>query len=291
MRTSCIAQLLAITAVLSAPARPQGAQSLTYYGAGLFNGDTIGSSRPLMDAAAVLQARYGKLIAYEDPVWVWEGDEVLRDVGRDSGNSSMMAVVLTRRVFRLPAELTVARPPELTIGVLERVLAEYHRQNPGTRFRIVESKYGFHIVPETAHDASGRLVPARSVMDTIITVEEGTRTASDHFTAICQAISQVQGLRVLCTAIGVRENWYEKLFSAPGGTVMWGATAVTARDALADLLDRSATSFSWVLYCDRKTLPYGAPRCIMDLQPIYVARTDTNGNPALVRLQYDRRKQ
>ena len=155
----------------------------------------------------------------------------------------------------------------------------------------VESKYGFHVVPETAHDASGRLVPARSVMDTIITVEEGARTASGHFRAICQAISQTQEFRVRCTAIGVGENWYEDLFAAPGGTLTWGATAVTARDALADLLDHSATSFSWVLFCNRKSPPYGNPGCYMDLQPIYVARTDANGYQGLVRLEYDRRKQ
>lgn len=284
-------RLLPITVVLGVLASPQWAQSPGNRAA-LFNGDTLASSRPLSDLADVLQARYEKPIAYEDPVWEWKGDEERRDVGRDSGRESMLAVVPVHRVFRLPPELTTARPPELTAGVLEKIVTEYHRQNPGLRFRVVQSKYGLHIVPETAYDASGRLGTARAVMETIITVEEGTRTASGHFEAICEAVSRAQVVRVTPSVVGIGEDWYENLFAAPGGTLTWGATAVTARDALADLLSRSATSFSWRLLCSPISAPPGIRGgCTMNLRPIQVARVDANGNPALVRLQYDRRKQ
>jgi hypothetical protein len=189
MRIYYTAKLLPFALVLCALPTPQRAQSLGN-SAGLFKGDTITSARPLSDLADVLQARYGKPIAYEDPVWRWQGDEERRDVGRDAGRASLMAVVPARRVFRLPVELTDSRPAALSSSLLEQALAEYHRQNPGPRFRVVQSKYGLHIVPETAADASGRLGPAGSAMDTVITVEESTRTASAHFEAICEAVSR-----------------------------------------------------------------------------------------------------
>ena len=278
-----------VIAVLALLPAPQWAQSIRA-DAALFNGETIESSRPLVEVASILRARYGKLIAYEDPLWEWVGDDAPQDPRRFPGPGASLMATPVERVFRLPPELTGSRPRELTPGVLETVLAAYHRQYPVPRYRIVESKYGLHFVPETAHDAGGPVGPACNVMDTSITVEESTRTASEHFAAICQVLSQAHGFPVMCAAIGIREDWFEKLFGAPGGTLKWGASAVSARDALADLLDHSATSFSWATYCDRKTLPNGAPRCIVDLQYIRVARTDTNGKPGLARLEYDRRK-
>jgi hypothetical protein len=281
MRTVSVVRTLSIIGLLSLLSGPQLAQSIRS-DAALFNGDRIDSSRPLVELAAILQVRYGKPIVYEDPVWEWPGDD-------RPGSDSRMAGP-ANRLFRLPPELTTARSPQLTRSVLERVLAEYHQQYPVPHYRIVESGYGLHLVPETARGASGQVGAARNVMETIITVEEGVRTASDHFTAICKAIGGQQGFSVVCSAIGVNEDWFEKLFAVPGGTLRWGAAAMTARDALADLLGHSATSFSWATYCDRKTLPYGAARCIVDLQYIRVARADASGNAVPSRLEFDRRK-
>jgi hypothetical protein len=196
------------------------------------------------------------------------------------------------RTLRLPAELTTERPPELTAAVLERILAEYHRQFPVPRYRILESKIGLHLIPDTAHDASGNVGPARNVMETIITVGEADRTASDHFTAICDEIGRQTGLKTVCMAIGAASDpWFEKLFAVPGGKLKWGAKAVSARDALVDLLDHSATSFAYFAQYDRSTLLFGSPRFTIDLRYIRVPPArDANGKVALHRLEYDRRK-
>jgi hypothetical protein len=283
------ARVLVIASVLGALPVPQWAQSLRG-SAALFEGDTIESSRPLADIADILQSRYERPVAYEDPIWQWKGDEDRRDVGRDAGRASLMAVVPVRQIFRLPAVLTKSRPTKLSADLLEQILSDYHRQNPGPRFRVLQSKYGLHLVPEIAYDAEGRLGPARNAMDATITVAEATRTAHGHFAAVCAAVSQATGVRVDPSAIGVFEDWYKTLFDAPDDKLTWGASGVTARDALADLLSHSATSFSWQLLCSSVSeLPsYG---CSLNLQPIRVVRPDANGSPVLVRLEYDRRKQ
>jgi len=288
MNASCLTKIVPVTALLTVAAAILGARELGYK-AGLFKGDSTVSSRPAADIADILQARYEKPVTYEDPVWQWDGDAEYWAIEGNPNWAGAKAWVPVRRVFHLPPELTTERPPALSAALLERVLAEYHRQNPLAHFRVIQSRLGLHFVPDTSHNRSGQVAPALSAMDTTITVPEGNRTASAHFEAICEAISQRQGFRVLGMAVGIGEDWYENLFDAPGGKLTRGATAVTAREALVDLLDHSATSFSWRLLCEPSTLPHGVARCSMNLQPLHVVRPDANGNPVLVRLEYDRR--
>ena len=288
MKRSFLVKMLRVTALLSIATMSLWAQELGYK-AGWFKGDTITSSSPLEGVADIFQARYAKPITYEDPVWEWDGDAEFRGIEGNANWAGAKAWVPLRRVFHLPFELTETRQSTLSSALLESVLAEYHRQNPLAHFRVIQSRLGLHFVPDTSHNRSGQVAPALSAMDTTITVPEGNRTASAHFEAICEAISQRQGFRVLGMAVGIGEDWYENLFDAPGGKLTWGATAVTAREALVDLLDHSATSFSWRLLCEPSTLPHGVARCSMNLQPLHVVRPDANGNPVLVRLEYDRR--
>jgi hypothetical protein len=285
-----LVKVLLVTSLLGTVATALWAQELGSQ-APWFKSDRITSSRPLADVANVLQARYELPIAYEDPIWEWDGDAEHRDVGADSGRAGLMAWIPVLREFRLPAELTEGRPLALNVDLLKRVVAEYNRQNPTTRFRVVESKFGFHFVPETSHNTRGQVGPAVSALDTVIAVPEENRTAIAHFEAICDAVSHALGYPIEASAVGMSEDWYAELFDAPGGTLTWGAKQMTAREALADLLDHSATSFSWRLFCvPTKDSYISTARCVMNLRPIQIVVQSPPGTNPVVRLRYDRRK-
>ena len=168
------------------------------------------------------------------------------------------------------------------------MLDEYHLQIDGPHFRTISSKYGLHIVPEFVRDASGHLVPAKNPLDAPITIPTANRAVSAHFAAICAAVTKATGLDVGCSAPGGGEDWYTKLFAAPGGVLEWGTNQISARDALADLLDNSSTTFSWRFLCQPNSA-FGGRRCVLNLRPIYVAAPGGDGDMTVVRLEYDRR--
>jgi hypothetical protein len=165
-------------------------------------------------------------------------------------------------------------------------LDEYDKLNEAPRFRVFESKLGLHIVPDIVHDASGVAVPAKNLLDAPVTIPRATRTASAHFEAIGAAAAPA-GVKLVCAAIGFGENWFENLFAAPGGVLEWGASGMSARDALIDLLGRSATTFSWRLACEPDATP-GNHYCVLQLGFIQTTRTDRAVSTRAGRLEYDR---
>ena len=220
-------------------------------------GSEVVSIHPLYDVANALQNLYGRVVTYEDPVWEWSGDAQPR------GNGKFLFPVT--RSFSAPSGLTPAESPVLDGALLGKVLDEYHRRNDAPRFRVSQSAYGLHIIPETVRDSSGRSVPAKNPLDAVVTIPVAARTASGNLEAICGAVTQAVGMKVNCLAVGWGNDgdWYERLFAAPGpqradlfhtgnGTgaaFAWGAASVPARDALDELLGHSATTFTWAFGC------------------------------------------
>jgi len=243
--------------LMAAQAAALGAQTLSR-DAPTFAGSTITSSRPLSDAADVLQARYGVPVTYEDPPWAWGGDQETKVLAPNHKG------ILIPRARTIPFASGLSPDQTATIDVaLLRVLEDYHEQGDAPRFRIARSSYGLHLIPETVRDAGGVAAAAKNPLDSIVTVPKGARTASGHFVAICAAAGRAAVLPLQCSIAGL-DNWLERLFGAPGGTVDWaaphsasaeggaldwGASGVSARDALIDLLSHSATTFTWRLYC------------------------------------------
>jgi hypothetical protein len=104
-----------------------------------------------------------------------------------------------------------------------------------------------------------------------VNIPAAARTASGNLKSICDAVTQSVGMRVNCLSAGFGgdADWYERLFATPGGdlanpgfrgqhtggSLTWGAASVSARDALDDLLGRSATTFSWAFSCQGAAQP------------------------------------
>jgi hypothetical protein len=172
--------------------------------------------------------------------------------------------------------------PASIAGAVRMVVAAYHSQNPGlTRYRVLESRPGTHIVPDQARDETGRLVPAISLLDTRLTVPIERRTATAHVIALCEAVSKAGGRKLV-----FGETYFDMEFAANGYLIPnlasgwteqakpyisfdWGADENTARDALIDLLDRSSTTMTWRLYC----MPNVSPKnetCFLQIRPLTV---------------------
>jgi hypothetical protein len=247
----------------------------------------ITSGRPLNAAADLIQVRMAeqgstdKVITYEDPILMWEGD-----VTQTPG---VNRIYPKNRTFSLPDELDADKIPELTLDLFQRILAAYHRDTDGPRFRVLSSRWGFHIVPTEVRDVTGRLVSISPLLDTPIAVPIESREPSGHFKAICDALASASGIKMTPGAF-----YLDQAF-APNGIVpprarqltenekkqvsfAWGANS-SAREAIMSLIEPSATTLRWSVRC---ALDSGGRNCVLNLNPISIHHRgiSPDGTPA-----------
>jgi hypothetical protein len=239
----------------------------------------IASARPLADAADLLQHLYGKVVTYEDPVWVWRGDLETQPGGDPNRKWGLFPKA---HGFTMPVETGV--DPNLA-SVLQKALVAYHQQSVGTRFQVLTSKWGYHIVPIQTHDEGGSLVAASSPLDSHIYITTEERTPLQHLSALLDAIAVASGVKI---ELGMyRVDGFNREFRSEPASFQWGATGAVARDALIELLDKSATTFLWSLKCQPSARAEDR-FCVLNMHMIEVAITDAQGKPATKVLYFDR---
>lgn len=241
----------------------------------------VTSARPLTDAARRLQETYGKVVTYEEPILTWRR-ELQAKPGRDPERKW--------ELFPTPQSFLMPQGGSGTdlASVLESTITAYHQQTSGTRFQLLSSTLGYHIIPVQMHDENGQSVPATSALDQIITVPSEARGAEEHLRAVGAAINST-GQTVIQIDVfpGGKPGAFDKVFRAQPEVFQWGVHSVVARDALIDLLNQSATTFSWHLMCQASA--QSSDRfCALNLRPIEVVVTDSQGKPAKRVLWYDR---
>jgi hypothetical protein len=137
---------------------------------------------------------------------------------------------------------------------LAAALEAYHQQTAGPRFRILTSRLAFHIVPDQVHSApSGSFERAKNPLDFYILVPSEERTPAEHVLAINAAITAATGVPLRYGMLNA--DAFNEQFEDEVSRFTWGATGLIARDVLLDLLDRSATTFSWELLCQAAVQP------------------------------------
>jgi hypothetical protein len=201
----------------------------------------------------------------------------------------------------MPNGVTAQEVPKLDSNLVQRIIDAYHQQNTGdTRFKVVGSSLGLHILPAYVHDQNGRLVEASSLLDTKITVPSAARMPSRHFRAICEAVTRASGTRV-----DYGGQWLDQFF-APNGRIpprgaetlftekekepypfQWGVSDVPAREALIGLIESSSTTLTWALLCGPSLRPEDRS-CVLNLTAIQLTRADADGKPVRRSLSYDR---
>ncbi|MGD0869396.1 MAG: hypothetical protein ABSB88_07595 [Bryobacteraceae bacterium] len=275
-------KLVALTAILGL-AGPLAVWSAQQTGAALADDpQTISSPRPLLDLCELIQSWYAKIVTYEDPIWVWRGELESR-----RGNENVKWGLFPKaRTFSIPASLSPATAPTLSLQLLDSFVDLYHRQTDGPRFTVLSSKLGLHIVPTQAYDATGRLTPAVNPLDLVVSVPVASRTPSGHLRALCAQLSASSPVPIEFDASGM-VPWLDQFFAPPQAEFDWGAAPAVAREALIDLLDRSATSLCWKLLCQASAEP-GDRLCMLNIRPVQVSVTRPDGETRVVSLQYDR---
>jgi hypothetical protein len=189
------------------------------------------STEPLRVLARLFYERYGVVVTYEEPVWQWRGYVYIR--GNDE--NAPHAQWLKQRRFILPEWFTPEQTPKLDAAALGRLLEAYHAQNPdGARFKVLESRLGLHIVPVQAHNAAGELAPAFSLLEARIRVPVGRRMASEHFKALCAAITAVTG-----TKVQAGSQWLDQAYAANGWVPPRGAAELLPEQ------DKERYRFEW----------------------------------------------
>jgi hypothetical protein len=225
-------------------ARAQGARAVV-----------IRSPFPLAEFAELLQGLYARPVTYEDALLVWRGDqEDIRTTGKTR---------LKTRVFAVPDGLNPAQAPRLDAALVKRALEAYHQQNDGPRFEVRESKMGFHIIPALVASENGQLGPSANILGSVITVPRAKRTPTEHFAALCAALTVSTGVTVRFDfALSIRPL---ELVFLPNGNMPprgiltdaelesqrfeWGASGISAQDAIISLIEPSSTTLSWELRC------------------------------------------
>ncbi len=258
----------------------------------------IRSLHPVSDAAGRLRNSYGMVITYEDPLWEWPGEMITLGSRVDPARKGGWTPGWVS--FTLPGAASPA--PDLPAR-LAQVLAAYHQQTGGPRFQVLTSKLGLPIVPLQVRDREGRLAPAQNPLDKLVFIPQQERTAHQHLKALQSAlVATSSGLNPIPVTgpsfsagsdgfeigisprvVDLRGDSFNFMFAptrADDRPFVWGTAIpnMTARDALIDLLDRSATTFYWDMRClGTLTVKYNV--CFMEVGPLEIA-TGPDGKPS-----------
>lgn len=250
----------------------------------------ITSPRPVYDMCDMLESMYGLPVTYEDPVYVWAGDLTQKP--------PHPGLYLKERSVNIPmATGTNLVGTKLQAGEIGRILELYHQQSDGPRFRILASRWGYHILPQQVRDRGGKYLDVTSPLDKPVEVAVAERTASEHFKVLCDALTKAAG-----TMVKPLSNSLEAAYAINGvvpsrlatesdivnALFAWGAKGVTGREALISFLELSGTTLTWRLWSNPE--PWDQ-YYILIVKPISVRVTDTDGNIVERMLLYDRCKQ
>lgn len=194
-----------------------------------------------------------------------------------------------QRVVQLPTAVVKNLDRKQDSTLLAQVVEAANRSGDGPRFAVRTSPFGIHIVPASSADATGRMGPATLLLDQIVTVPAAIRAPIEHLRALAGALTTSTGMQIEANigAIGWRFNQF---FTGTGNLMFeWGAEQRQAREALIDLLTRSATTFSWRFNCQ----PAESAQdrfCVLGLVPIMVPRTNSRGELIREMITFDRCK-
>ncbi len=200
--------------------------------------------RPLAEAIETLEKRFGWIITYEEPLYVYSGDivDVTASVRRD-GRLSPRIMSATGIPFNFEYDIPPERaePDEETL--LRALLDQYHLSgNPGV-FSVAHSAYAYHVVPSRIKNSSGVFERYHAALDTNISVPAGGRTVYEMVEAIVRAATAATAVNMGVGAIPTNLFFQTRLERS-------AATTESARAVLLRTLLATHRKLSWQLLCD-----------------------------------------
>lgn len=205
--------------------------------------------RPLAEAIEMLEAKYSFVITYEDPRYVHasEIEDVTEKVSRNldkfaPGKAPRVLVPKGGTLSFDYDEALTAKPDDRLILVQQLIDANSAQGNAG-RFRVEQQGPFIHVIPTAIKNVRGKVVPQASVLDAVISIPRAQRHGMETLEAICEAVSQVSGTRVVSGTVPI--NLFFRYRDEEG------ITRAPAREALAKFLAKVGRApLSWQLLYD-----------------------------------------
>ena len=97
----------------------------------------------------------------------------------------------------------------------------------------------------------------------------------------------MKSVHVDISAVPGNPRGFDEAFRAEPAAFNWGVQSAVARDALIDLLDQSATSFSWRLMC-QPSAKASDRFCVLNVGLVEVVETDSEGRHETRVVVFDR---
>jgi hypothetical protein len=134
---------------------------------------SVDEGRPLKAVVMELEQRFGWIVTYEDPAYLFAPE--IKDVRHLRNDGKDLPLLAPRGgpftfSYTLPrATQTTPPPQEAMLGAL---LDQYHRTGYPGRFRLVRTGVVYHVVPTMARDEAGVFRPYGSILDRRISLPD-----------------------------------------------------------------------------------------------------------------------
>lgn len=162
-----------------------------------------GSPRPVLQAVMDLTNKYGYVITYEDPRYVFQDD--MKDVTQERRDLSRYPAGKAPKTYELiGGSLTVTLPSDAQInestmyGLLEQLVQSWFASGQGGgHFQVQQQEAVFHIVPTEVRDRNGNWQSTQSILGSPISLPKESRDDWQTYKAIGGAVSAVVGIKVI----------------------------------------------------------------------------------------------
>jgi hypothetical protein len=211
------------------------AESITVSGAG---------PRPLEQALSTLRIKYGWVINYEDPQYLFG-----KDVMDDPHIKGSLIPAGTSFSAEIPAPSSTDAAANNQEKTLQLIVDSYNRSgNPG-QFELRKAEGNvISVVGVAARDHKGAVAPQKPLLDTMVSVPAQSRTISDTIDLLCKALT---GETQVPVSIGITPR---SLVDHTNVTA--GGNKVAARTMLAQTLAASGHELYWQLLFDPNSKSY-----------------------------------
>jgi hypothetical protein len=229
-----VAPLLAFGAALNgAPRNDQKALTID-----------VSDPRPLARAIYTLEQRYGWVITYEDPPYVYVGDiaDVTPLVANDYGSRPSRPRVLIPAGGSFAFTYTVldgANPAPDERALLEGLLAAYHSGARPSAFDLTRTGAVFHVTPSMSRNVAGNVETRASILNTAISLAAEDRTALAMVVAIANEVGRSVGVDVVPGTMPLSLLARVRIHA--------GVSNESARTVLLRTLDATHCKLSWRL--------------------------------------------
>ncbi len=244
----------------------------------------------LDEIATQLQQMYGYRITFESPRYVYLEDledvtlKTRNDLRQYAPGKAPKVIVPRRNAWSVETSSSGQVDLAYVEGRLNEVIAAQNSSAAGAHFRVEREGDEFHILPTEVRNAYGEWVSEAPIMDTLISIPPGERSALDMISLIGKAVSSATKIEggLMTAPLNALED--------VRGT--WGATDEPARKVLQRVLRdtaehfQSGHKFGWLVGYVPAPETFGLnitlvpPRTVIGAMPS-PARTDSSSGIAL----------